>query len=114
MKKQIIIKKNLEFTNIINQNKKYSNQYFSVYIAKNNLNIYRFGISIPKKIGKAVVRNRLKRQLKTILRQKINYYKPIDYVIIVKKSLLQLNYQEKTSNLFSLLFKISKEFEDEN
>lgn len=114
MKKKFIIRKNFEFANIINQNKRYSNQYFSIYIAKNNLKSYRFGISIPKRIGNAVIRNRLKRQLKAILRLNINCYKPIDYVIIVREALLKLNYQAKKSKLFSLLLKINKELKDEN
>lgn len=114
MKKRFIIKKNFEFTNIINKNQKYGNQYFSIYVSKSNLNHYRFGISVPKKIGKAVVRNKIKRQIKSILKSNKNYFKVIDYVIIVKKGLLDLNYQVIKNKLISLLFNLGKEFKDEN
>ena len=86
MKKINTVKKNEEFTNIIKKGIYYRTKYFSLYKYKNNLNIYRFGISVGKKNGNAVTRNKIKRQLRNIIDKYKNYYSnDEDYIIIVKK-----------------------------
>ena len=66
MKKQEILKKSYDFENIINKNNCTKNKYFSIFYNKNDIkNIY--GISVPKKIGNAVLRNKIKRQIKSII-----------------------------------------------
>ena len=60
MKKREIIKNKLEYTNIINNSKYTKNDYFIIYYRKNN-KYNRYGISVPKKTGKAVLRNKIKR-----------------------------------------------------
>ncbi len=54
----------------------------------------RLGITVSKKIGKAVIRNRARRQLKAIGRHLLtNKAKPnIDYVIVARKAILTRKY----------------------
>ena len=42
---------------IIKKCKYLKNNYFIIYYRENNKNINRYGISVPKKTGKAVIRN---------------------------------------------------------
>lgn len=106
MKKQNIIKKNKEFEVIIKNKKKVSNNYFSIYYIKSIKN--KYGISVSKKYFKtAVLRNKIKRQLKDII-DKNDIPNGYEYVIIVKESLIFLNYQEKKYELLSLLNKIKE------
>lgn len=106
IKKINIIKKNEEFSQIINNGKCMRNQFFSIYIVENKLGISRFGISVSKKIGIAVVRNKLKRQIKNIIdiNQKV-FKKNIDYIIIGKKELLDIDYNRIEQNLIFLIKK---------
>ena len=60
MKKNNIIKSKLEYTEIIKKCKYLKNNYFIIYYRENNKNINRYGISVPKKTGKAVIRNKIK------------------------------------------------------
>ena len=108
MKKKDIIKSKNEYTEIINNCKKISNIYYVIYYRKNN-EINRYGISIPKKTGKAVIRNKIKRRIKNII--DINKFiipKSYDYVIISIKRLIELNYQEMEFNLINLIKKIGE------
>lgn len=108
MKKINIIKKNAEFENIINIKKNYRNFYFNIFIKKNNLNISRFGIAVPKKIGNAVVRNKIKRQIKDIIdKNELNILPSMDYVIIMRKEILDSNYQKIREKLISIMTEIN-------
>ena len=103
MKKLEIIKSSREFTEIINLNKSKKNKYFSIYYRKNNQD-NRYGITIPKKTGTAVVRNKIKRRIKNIIdNNKKIVQSGYDYVIIVKKGVLDLTYQEMERELLKLI-----------
>lgn len=103
MKKLEIIKLSREYTEIINLNKSKKNKYFSIYYRKNNQD-NRYGITIPKKTGTAVVRNKIKRRIKNIIdNNKKIVQSGYDYVIIVKKGVLDLTYQEMERELLKLI-----------
>lgn len=103
MKKIEIIKSSREYTEIINLNKSKRNTYFSIYYRKNNKE-NRYGITIPKKIGIAVERNKIKRRAKNIIdNHKKTIQNGYDYVIIVKKGILELTYQDMEKELLKLI-----------
>ena len=79
------------------------NRYFYIYNKENNLNKYRFAICVSKKIGNAVTRNKVKRQIKDILDKNKNLFSyQTDYVIIVRKEINSLNYSQISENLIDL------------
>ena len=108
MKKREIIKNKLEYTDIINDCKYIKNNYYIIYYRKNNTH-NRYGISIPKKTGKAVLRNKLKRRIKNIIdNNKFNIQNSYDYVIISRKRLLELTYKEMEYNFIILVKKLGE------
>ena len=112
MKKKQIIKSSLEYTEIIKNCPYKKNNYFIIYYRKNN-QANRYGISIPKKTGKANIRNKIKRRLKNIIdHNEFTIHSPYDYVIIIRKRLLELNYQEMENNFISLIKKIGDNNEE--
>lgn len=103
MKKLEIIKSSRKYTEIINTNKCKRNKYFSIYYRKSD-DKNKYGITIPKKTGTAVVRNKIKRRVKNIIDNNKNIVqKNYDYVIIVKKGIIELTYQEMEKELLKLL-----------
>lgn len=110
MKKKEIIKKSNDYTNIINKNNKLKNKYYSIFYKKSSNTL--FGISIPKKTGNAVIRNKIKRQIKNIIdNNKIHIQNNYNYVIIIRKEILELTYIEKEKELITLLKKIGEKDE---
>ena len=108
MKKLEIIKSSREYTEIINTNKCKRNKYFSVYYRKNN-DKNKYGITVPKKTGTAVIRNKIKRRVKNIIDNNKNIVqKNYDYVIIVKKGIIDLTYQELSCELINTFKKVGK------
>ena len=104
MKKTEIVKKYQDFKKIIETKKRTYNKFYSIYYNDNNLNITRFGLSVGKKIGNAVIRNKVKRQLKNIIDKNKNLFKnSTDYIIIVRREILDCNFNEMETQLLNLL-----------
>ena len=110
MKKINVVKENEEFNKIISSKICVKDKNLVIYYKKNNLNRYRFGITVPKKLGKAHVRNYYKRVLRNIC--DINnfcYSNNKDYIIIVRKGCLEYTFQEIECSFKHLMSKIEKE-----
>lgn len=111
MKKIDIIKASDEFTEIINTGKTKKNKYYSIYYRKNDEK-NRYGITIPKKLGIAVLRNKTKRRVKNIIdKNKKSIQNGYDYVIIVKKGILELAYSDMEIELLNLIKSIGDKIE---
>jgi len=93
MKRCFRITKNFEFINVYRAGRRWSCPYFSMYVKKNDLGRTRLGVSISKKVGKSVVRNRLKRRIKEIFRNNFkNIKKGFDVVISAKPEIAKTEY----------------------
>ncbi len=109
MKKINIVRKSTDFTRIIHKKHSKSNNLYIINIENNTDNIPKFGIAVPKKIGKAVTRNKIKRQIKNIIdNNKFIYEKNINYIIIVRQGIESVNYLEKEKSLIQLMNKIKE------
>ena len=76
-----------DFEVVFEQGVNSASRYIVVYARPNELGVSRLGLSVSKKVGKAVIRNRLKRLLRGAMRKgleglPLNY----DFVIIARKS----------------------------
>lgn len=106
MKKINIIKKEYEFTRIINSVKPVRTKSYVVFLEKqSNETVYLFGISVPKKLGNAVLRNKIKRQVKSIIDKK-DYQKGLNCIIIIRKSYLENCYKENEKELIDIFKKL--------
>lgn len=104
MKKINIIKSSREINSILNKKNSIKNKYFYIYKDINNLNRYRFAICVSKKIGNAVTRNKIKRQIKDIIdKSNLRFKYNEDYVIIVSREINKINYKEMKDNLINLI-----------
>lgn len=108
MKKINIIKDSKDFEKILSNGKSIRNENYIIYYLDKEKEYYRFGLSVGKKISnKAVDRNKLKRRLKSIIDNNQNIYeKNKDYIIIMKGSCLNLEYQDLESSFTKLISKI--------
>ena len=106
MKKQYRIKKQSEIDAIFNNKKATGNMYFSVFLKENTNNYFRFGLSIGKKYGNAVSRNKIKRQIRSIVRlNKTEIIGGYDFIIVIKPQANRLTYQEIEEQIIGLLKK---------
>ena len=64
MKKTETIKKNFEFKKMLHKGKYIPGKFIVVYYLENKEEKNKIGIAISKKVGKSVVRNRIKRLIR--------------------------------------------------
>ncbi len=104
MRKLYIVKKSKDFEHIINENNCKKNKSFVIYYLENNLKYNRYGISVSKKLGNAVFRNKYKRIIRSIIdNYKKDYIISKDYIIILRRGALSKKYNELKDDLESLL-----------
>ncbi|WP_369901576.1 ribonuclease P protein component [Bacillus manliponensis] len=105
MKKRNRIKKNDEFQAVFQNGKSSANRQFVVYqLEKKQQPYFRIGLSVSKKIGNAVVRNRIKRMVRQAfleLKDEIDVGK--DLVIIARKPCTDMTYEEFKKSLVHVL-----------
>ena len=102
------VKDNSDFYDAIHNGIYYKDNIFSIYYRKNNLDRYRFGISVSKKLGKAVNRNYFKRQTRTIIDKYKKYYQNgYDYIIILKKDFPRDSFEDKCNKYIDLINKLN-------
>ena len=112
MNKEKILRKSEDFSTIISNQQYFKNKYFSLYYKESNNTLY--GITVPKKVGKAVIRNKLKRRVKNIISNNEKYiHSNYNYVIIIKEPSLELDYEGLEKNLLELMKKVGTKWKKE-
>ena len=108
MKLQYRLKKNEDFQKVIKQKKSIACPTLLLYYANNNLGYPRVGISVSKRLGGAVTRNKIKRQLRMIVSTSIDYEESKDYIVIVRNPFVNAEYANNERDFKYLLNKIEK------
>jgi ribonuclease P protein component len=109
LRKEFRIKKNKEFQLVFKNGQSFANRQFVVYkLPKTGQDHFRIGLSVSKKIGNAVVRNKTKRYIRQVfLELEDLLIHEADYVIIARKPVSEMNYEEVSKSLNHVL-KIAK------
>ena len=110
MKKEYRIKKNEDFQTIIKDKKSVANRKFVIYYKVNDCNL-KVGISVSKKLGNAVVRNKTKRQVRMMVHDVFDKTQKMDFIVIVRNKFLESSYKYNIEDLKYLYDKINKRME---
>lgn len=84
MKKEYRLTRNTQYTQVHLQGKSWANDLLVMKAFPNGLQLSRFGISVSKRVGNAVVRNRVKRLIRECIR--MVHCKPGWDVIFISRS----------------------------
>jgi ribonuclease P protein component len=117
VEKKYRLAKREDFNKVYRYGKSMANHQFVLYyLPLLGNDDFRLCVSVSKKVGNAVVRNRLRRMMKEIVRLKKESMAPhYDYILIARKPAAEMDYQEMEKSIFhvirkaGLLKKIAKE-----
>ena len=102
----ITIKKRSEFLRSYKFSKKINTPHLIIQKLESNenKNIPHFGFTITKKNGSAILRNKIKRRLKSIIRELLKYKDKYfdlssNYILICKKEIVKVSYDDLQNEL---------------
>ena len=97
------IKASDDFALAIKKGRAQRNQSYVIHYRPNEFNYVRVGISVSSKLGNAVVRNLVKRQIRSMCDSLIDYNsQSLDIVIIAKANFLDRSYDDNKQSLKEL------------
>lgn len=104
MIKKYRIKRNEEFSKIIALKKTKTSDSFIIYFVPKKETYSRIGISVSKKIGNAVTRNKIKRQVRMMLSDFYSFdNEKLDLIIIIRKNYLNHSFDNNKADLEKLI-----------
>ena len=90
MQRRNRLSRSRDFDAVYRQGRSVSTRFLTLYWFRRDEQVGepRLGFAVPKAVGSAVVRNRIKRQLREIARERLAAMPPAnDYVLVVRKGL---------------------------
>jgi ribonuclease P protein component len=101
------LKRRGDFRRVFRTGVSVANRQFVVYTAKRaDVGGPRIGISVSRKVGKAVVRNRVKRLIKEVARHWMKDIRPeTDIVVIARNPVANMSYHQIKSSLWHVFSK---------
>lgn len=97
------LKKSWEFQRAYTKGRKYWDNYFVIYVCRTQLLQTRLGITVSKKVGKSVQRNRMKRLIREAFRELQPRLLPQnDIVVVGRKAACKLSAQHVEVSLKKL------------
>ena len=97
------LKKSWQFDKIYKTGDKYYSNLFILYVLPNNTQETRIGLTVTRKVGISVQRNRIKRVIREILRSFEEIKQGNDLVVIARKAAVNMKYWQAENALTGLL-----------
>jgi ribonuclease P protein component len=102
------LKKSWEFQRAYKKGEKYWDTYFVIYVYHTELTQPRLGITVSKKVGKSVQRNRVKRLIREAFRMlKVELLSHDDIVVVGRKAACRLSVHQVHDSLHKLFRRAS-------
>lgn len=115
MKKAYRVKSDKDFQGVFQKGKSFANRQFVVYVlAKPDQDHFRLGVSVGKKIGNAVIRNRIKRKMRQAvfeLDQAGLIKDSVDFVVIARPPAKDMSVDQCIKSL-KHVFKLAQLLQD--
>ncbi|MGM0600749.1 MAG: ribonuclease P protein component [Candidatus Rifleibacteriota bacterium] len=83
-----------EFKRVFNEGFRFFRNGLGFCVRKTSESFFRFGISVPKRFGKAVERNQIKRRIREIIRTSDELPEKTEVVFFVRKPCRELSFED--------------------
>lgn len=106
MKKEFRVRKNQDFQEIMRAKIFYVSPVLTIYVKPKKYEVNRVGLSVGKKVGGAVTRNLVKRQIRMMVQELFTFNENFDTIILVRDKFTSESYSSNKKTLENLLKKV--------
>ncbi|GBC78634.1 Ribonuclease P protein component [bacterium HR08] len=107
------LRRRRDFLKVYAEGARYSSRLFTIFARANDQPVSRLGITVSRKIGKAVRRNRAKRLIREVFRKnKARLPRPLDLVVNVKEAIREADYRTVEAEFLRLIERMSRDLRD--
>ena len=99
------LKKRYQFNYVYKSGEHFSGEHMVLYVASSKTKNIKVGLAVTKKVGHAVVRNKVRRRLREIIKTQVPNLKQSNNIIVVARDNITEASFEKLSNEFLKLIK---------
>ena len=97
------VRKRLDYLRIQNQGRRFSTQHFLVFALPSASAETRFGVTVSRKVGNSVTRNRVKRWIRETCRRLLRELPPrLDLVVVARPQAATVGFAPTVAELASL------------
>lgn len=108
------LKKRYQFNYVYKSGEHFSGEHIVLYVASSKTKNIKVGLAVTKKVGHAVVRNKVRRRLREIIKKQVPNLKQNNNIIVVARDNITEASFEKLSNEFLKLIKKANLFNEES
>jgi ribonuclease P protein component len=101
------IRKQKDFTGLYRRGRRLKSRYFHLVFQPNGLEYSRMAVVVSKKVGRATVRNRIKRRFRELFRRNKDLLgEPCDLIFIAQKEISKLSWEELQAEYRSMISRL--------
>ena len=108
------LKKRYQFNYVYKSGEHFSGEHMVLYVASSKTKNIKVGLAVTKKVGHAIVRNKVRRRLREIIKKQVPNLKQNNNIIVVARDNITEASFEKLSNEFLKLIKKANLFNEES
>ena len=102
------LKKRYQFNYVYKSGEHFSGEHMVLYVASSKTKNIKVGLAVTKKVGHAVVRNKIRRRLREVVREQLPLLKQnYNVIIVAKENIVEASFDQ-------LCFEINKLFKKAN
>ena len=102
LSRELRLTRKADFDTVIALGRRWGSQFLNLRTVPNGLEFYRFGFSVSKAVGNAVVRNRVKRRLRAVIHT-AEVVSGFDVVVSARHGSAEVSFQELKEDFLALL-----------
>ena len=114
LKKINRLKKRYQFNYVYKSGEHYSSEHIVLYVASSKTKSIKVGFAVTKKVGHAVVRNKIRRRLREIVKKQLpNLKQNYNIIVVARDNVTGASFDKLTFEFNKLLSKANL-FHEEN